>query len=128
MLKKKVEGELAYRIVKLAKNGFPLTSKKVCQTAYKFARENGIKGFSIKYEAVGVQMAKDTETTIKPTSTEEYIESSVSELRREDVPKVLQNKDIREMVLDKTLEQKKKELAKELLIEKKKQEEIRHRW
>ena len=53
MLKKEIEGELAHRILKLAKNGFPLTGKKVCQTAYKFARENGIKGFSMKYEAAG---------------------------------------------------------------------------
>ena len=32
---------------------------------------------------------KDTETTIKPTSTEEYSEASLSELKRGDVPKVL---------------------------------------
>ena len=36
---------------KRLKNKFPLTGKRVCQTAYKFARENGIKGFSMKYEA-----------------------------------------------------------------------------
>ena len=50
MLKKKREGELAHRILKLVKNRFPLTSKKVCQTAYKFAKENGIKGFSMKLQ------------------------------------------------------------------------------
>ena len=33
VLKKKVEGELAHRILKLVKNKFPLTGKKVCQTA-----------------------------------------------------------------------------------------------
>ena len=59
LLKKKVEGELARRILKLAKNGFPLTGKKVHQTAYKFARENGIKGFSIKYEAVGYKWLRN---------------------------------------------------------------------
>ena len=32
---------------------------------------------------------KDTEATIEPTSTEEYSEASVSELRKADVPKVL---------------------------------------
>ena len=59
MLKKKVEGELARRILKLVKNGFSLTGKKVCQTAYKFARENGIKGFSMKYEAVGYKWLRN---------------------------------------------------------------------
>ena len=44
---------MAKRIAKLAKNGFPLTGKKVRQTAYKYARENRIKGFSVKYEAAG---------------------------------------------------------------------------
>ena len=37
VLKEKEEGELAKRIAKLAKNGLPLTGKKVWQTAYKYA-------------------------------------------------------------------------------------------
>ena len=50
VLKEKEEGELAKYI---AKNGFPLTGKKVWQTVFKYAQENRIKGFSVKYEAAG---------------------------------------------------------------------------
>ena len=59
VLKRQVEGELACRILKLVKNGFLLTGKKVHQTACKFARENGIKGFSIKYEATGYKWLRN---------------------------------------------------------------------
>ena len=53
ILKEKEEGEFAKCIAKLAKNGFSLTGKKVQQTAYKYAHENRIKGFSVKHEAAG---------------------------------------------------------------------------
>ena len=48
---KEKEGELAKRIAKLAKNGFPLTGKKVQKV--KNAHENRIKGFSVKHAAPG---------------------------------------------------------------------------
>ena len=53
ILMKKVEGELAHRICKVAKHGFPITGKKLQQTAFKYARENNMKGFSTKTAAAG---------------------------------------------------------------------------
>ena len=53
ILTKKAEGELAHRIHKVVKHGFPIMGKKVWQTAFKHARENNIKGFSTKKAAAG---------------------------------------------------------------------------
>ena len=50
---KKAEGELSYRICKVAKHSFPIMGKKVWQAAFKNARENNIKGFSTKKAVAG---------------------------------------------------------------------------
>lgn len=46
LLTREQEGELAERILYLADHGFPLTMDKVRETAFEYARANGIKEFS----------------------------------------------------------------------------------
>lgn len=40
------EGELCSRIIKISQSGFPLTSTKIRETAYIYAKKKGIGGFS----------------------------------------------------------------------------------
>ena len=89
VLKKKVEGELVCRILKIAKNG---SSTEVYAEQDTTVEPTAADPLTPQLQTLTPPLTlqlKTPKTTIEPTSTEEYSEASLSELKRADVPKVL---------------------------------------